>query len=104
MISNRGIDGILASNDAIGAALLMEANDKGIKVPDQLSILGFGDFPISEYLSPVSLSSINLHRDIVAKTTADMMIRMAQDTNYEGEIINVGYEIIPRASTRLPMI
>ncbi|QIZ77495.1 LacI family DNA-binding transcriptional regulator [Ferrimonas lipolytica] len=104
MVANRGIDGIFASNDSIATALLMEANDKGIKVPEQLSILGFGDFPYSGYLSPVSLSSMSLHAKQVARHSAEMMLRMAQDESYEGERIDVGFEIIPRQSTRLPAI
>ncbi|QZA81731.1 LacI family DNA-binding transcriptional regulator [Deefgea piscis] len=101
MIKERGLDGIVASNDGIGAALLIEAADKGIAVPDKLSVLGFGDFPISAHLAPASLSTINIHAPCIAETTGKMMLRMNRDIDYQGDIVDVGYEIIPRGSTRL---
>lgn len=102
LVKERGLDCIFSSSDAIAMGLLMEAADRGISVPDQLSILGFGDFPSSAYLSPVSLSSVNLNADEMAVKTAEMMLRMSMDENYQGQIIDVGFEIVPRGSTRLP--
>ncbi|QHM72122.1 LacI family DNA-binding transcriptional regulator [Mixta intestinalis] len=102
LVKEKGLDGIFCTSDSIATALLMEAQSRGIKVPDQLSILGFGDFPSSAWLSPVSLSSVSLNADMIAVKTAEMMLAMSQDKEYRGEVVNVGFEIIPRGSTRLP--
>ncbi|MFZ3390869.1 LacI family DNA-binding transcriptional regulator [Buttiauxella gaviniae] len=102
LIKERGIDGIFCTSDAIASALLMEACDRGIKIPDQLSILGFGDFPSSAWMSPVSLSSVNLNADAIAAQTAEMMLKMSRDESYVGEVVDVGFEIMPRSSTKLP--
>jgi len=102
LIKERDIDGIFCTSDAIASALLMEACDRGIRVPERLSILGFGDFPSSAWMSPVSLSSVNLNADIIAAQTAEMMLRMSREENYKGEIVDVGFEIMPRSSTKLP--
>ncbi|MEM8025960.1 LacI family DNA-binding transcriptional regulator [Morganella morganii] len=102
LVRAREIDGIFCTSDAIATALLMETLARDIKVPEQLSILGFGDFPSSAWLAPVTLSSIKWNADEIADRTAEMMLKMAQDTRWPGEIIDVGFEIIPRGSTRLP--
>lgn len=102
LVKERGVDGIFCTSDAIATALLMEAQDRGISVPGQLSILGYGDFPSSAWLSPISLSSVNLNADVIAMRTADMMLKMTQDASYQGEIVDVGFEVMPRGSTRLP--
>lgn len=102
LVKERGLDGIFCSSDAIASALLMEAFDKKIPVPQQLSILGFGDFPSSGFLAPLSLSSVNLNADEMAARTAAMMLKMSEDESYQGEIADVGFEIIPRDSTNLP--
>ncbi|MGL5603893.1 MAG: substrate-binding domain-containing protein, partial [Plesiomonas sp.] len=94
------LDGIFASNDMIATALLMETVERNIRVPEQLSILGFGDFPSSGYLAPVTLSSININTDKVASRTAAMMLAMAHKADYTGEIVDVGFDLIPRQSTR----
>lgn len=100
LIKERKLDGIFASNDTIGTALLMEAIARNIPVPEQLSIIGFGDFPGSGYLAPVTLSSININIHSVASQAASMMLRMAREPDYKGEIIDVGFDLIPRQSAR----
>ncbi|HDO1314000.1 LacI family DNA-binding transcriptional regulator [Aeromonas veronii] len=100
LLKERKLDGIFASNDTIGTALLMEAIARNIPVPEQLSIIGFGDFPGSGYLAPVTLSSININIHSVASQAASMMLRMARDPDYKGEIIDAGFDLIPRQSTR----
>ncbi|WP_108650261.1 LacI family DNA-binding transcriptional regulator [Dongshaea marina] len=101
LVKDRGLDGIIASNDDIGTAVLMESFDKEIEIPRQLSVMGFGDFPLSAHLSPHSLSSVNLNTDRVAEAAAQMMLRLSEEEGYRGEVVDVGYEIIPRGSTRL---
>ncbi|PJG60677.1 LacI family DNA-binding transcriptional regulator [Aeromonas cavernicola] len=100
LLKERQLDGIFASNDMIATALLMETVERRIKVPEQLAIIGFGDFPSSGYLAPVTLSSININIHAVANHTAAMMLQMARDPDYKGDIIDVGFDLIPRQSTR----
>lgn len=102
LVKSRGIDGIFCTGDSIATALLMEAQSRGIKIPDKLSILGFGDFPSSAWLSPISLSSISLNANMIASRTAEMMLKMSAEKDYQGEVVDVGFEIMPRGSTRLP--
>lgn len=100
LVNERGIDGIIATNDAIGIGLLMEANQNGIAVPSRLSIIGFGDFAISSCLTPTSLSSVNLHSEQIAKEVSKLAMADC-DNGLDNCIINTGYSIIPRQSTKL---
>nr|WP_318384444.1 LacI family DNA-binding transcriptional regulator [uncultured Enterobacter sp.] len=102
LVKARGLDGIFCTSDSIATALLMEAQARGVSVPAQLSIMGFGDFPSSAWLSPAPLSSVNLNADAIARRTAEMMLRMSQDKSFAGEIVDVGFEIMPRNTTKLP--
>lgn len=103
MVKERGLDGIVVSRDTLGIALLSEAAERGIAVPEKLSVLGFGDFPMSGHLYPVSLSSLNIHDSVIARSTGEMMLRMTDDPEYKGEVVDVGFDIIPRGSTRFPV-
>lgn len=100
LLKERQLDGIFATNDTIATALLMETIERKIKVPEQLSIIGFGDFPSSGYLAPITLSSINVNTNTIANQTANMMLKMAREPDYHGEIIDVGFDLVPRQSTR----
>ncbi|PSJ43579.1 LacI family transcriptional regulator [Sphingomonas deserti] len=43
---------IFASNDEMGAAVVHAARQRGIDVPEQLSVIGFDDTPISAHIWP----------------------------------------------------
>ena len=45
-------DGIFAENDNIAAAAIRALNAHGIRVPEQISIIGFDDIPICELTAP----------------------------------------------------
>ena len=101
LANEKGIDGIIATSDAIGIGLLMEANRQGIAIPERLSIIGFGDFPISASLGPVSLSSVNLNNEHLAKELAKAALSYCLDSDFEGGVVDTKYSIVPRQSTKL---
>lgn len=51
------VDGVFAGNDQMALAVLHIANEKGIKIPQQLKVIGFDDLAEAPYYSP-SLSTI----------------------------------------------
>lgn len=44
--------GILAFNDLVAMGLLSSLADRGVRVPEQLSVAGFDDIPFARYTSP----------------------------------------------------
>ena len=52
LVDNPDVDGVFASSDVIGAYVLQACADLGIKVPEQLKIVGFDDVNIAQFTSP----------------------------------------------------
>ena len=52
------VDGVFASSDVIGAHVLQVCSHLGIKVPEELKIVGFDDVNIAQLTSP-GLTSIH---------------------------------------------
>lgn len=50
-------DAIFAANDTTALSIILYAKDKGIRIPQDLAIVGFSNEPFSEYLTP-SLTTI----------------------------------------------
>tara|TARA_Y100001956_G_C4097824_1_gene176123 strand:+ start:248 stop:1276 length:1029 start_codon:yes stop_codon:yes gene_type:complete len=101
LANHRGIDGIVATNDAIGIGVILEATQRGIAIPEQLSVIGFGDFSISSCLTPISLSSVNLNSQIIAEELANLAFESFHDENFVPRVVDTGYSIVPRDSTKL---
>ncbi len=51
-------DGILAFSDQIAIAAMVAAKERGLKIPEDLAIIGFNNEPVNELLEP-SLTSID---------------------------------------------
>lgn len=51
---NRGIafSAVVCANDEMAAGAMAAAHDRGLRLPDELSIIGFDDAPISRYVYP----------------------------------------------------
>ncbi|MBU6260498.1 MAG: LacI family DNA-binding transcriptional regulator [Burkholderiales bacterium] len=61
------------ANDHLACGALLEAARRGLPVPAQLALLGFGDFSISRQLSP-ALSSVQLPRYEIGRETARSLL------------------------------
>ena len=47
-----GATGVLAFNDLVAMGLLSALGERGVRVPDDLSVTGFDDIPFARYLTP----------------------------------------------------
>jgi LacI family transcriptional regulator len=44
--------GVLAFNDLVAMGLINALGERGVRVPDQISVVGFDDIPFARYLTP----------------------------------------------------
>jgi LacI family transcriptional regulator len=67
-----GLTGIIAGSDSIAAGVLRRAFELGIKVPKQLSVIGYGNSsPGAEYQVP--LTTVSLHYDRIARKAVNLI-------------------------------
>jgi len=67
------IDAIFAVNEIYAAIAIRVAKEKGMKIPEELSVVGFTDGLISEYSSP-SITTIVQHGFTMGKQAAELLI------------------------------
>lgn len=85
---------IFASNDDMAAAVLFVANDLGLSVPQDLSVAGFDDVPVSRTLWP-ALTTVSQSYDLIAE------LAVAQVCNEDGRDANGGVNSIQVVPHRL---
>ncbi len=69
-------DGIFAENDILAAAAARAMATCGIKIPAQISIIGFDNIPITEQTNP-PLSTIHSYKDDLGATAVQMILQRA---------------------------
>ena len=65
---------IACANDHLACGVLMQALDAGVRVPDALAVLGFGDFPVGRQLRP-ALSTVRPPSQAIGRETAQALAR-----------------------------
>jgi LacI family transcriptional regulator len=86
--NNVKFDAIFAVNDpvAVGAAIYLKKN--GIKIPDNVAIIGFSNNPITEYMTP-SLTTVEQPAYEMGKMAASMLISLikGEDEKVEKKVV-----------------
>jgi DNA-binding LacI/PurR family transcriptional regulator len=71
---------VVASTDVLAIGALHEAHERGLRVPDQLSITGFDDIPVAAFSVP-SLTTVRMP----VKEMAERAVRMVLDEPEDGQ-------------------
>jgi len=97
---DRKITAVFAGNDVLAFGCIRTAIEKGIRVPDDLSIIGFDNVEISQITSP-PLTTIDQPKYEIGKAAIEMLLNMmAQDGIRESEHRVIGVRLIERQSCR----
>jgi LacI family transcriptional regulator, gluconate utilization system Gnt-I transcriptional repressor len=85
------------ANDNLASGALLEAARRGVAVPNQLALLGFGDFAIARQLSP-ALSSVQLPRHAIGRETSASVLAALKGGTVAASAA-LPWSLIARAST-----
>ena len=64
---------VACANDHLACGLLMQAQAQGLRVPQDLAVLGFGDFPVGRQLQP-ALSTVHPPSQQIGRATAQALL------------------------------
>lgn len=101
LIYSNDIDAILAATEFFAVMAMKIAQGKGIKIPDELSVIGFTDGIISQCASP-SLTTLNQHSEEIGSKATKMLINKLENADagivYKTHIIET--TLVHRESTK----
>jgi LacI family transcriptional regulator len=93
-------DGIFVSNDVAAVGCLLELKSNGIKIPDQISVIGFNNDPISLIVSPQLTTISYPGREagiLAARCLIDFLDGDRENTNFKRLFLETN--LIVREST-----
>lgn len=70
-------DAIFAVNDSSAIEIMLMALEKGIRIPDELGVVGFSDNPESAYIGP-GLTTIRQPTNEIGKTSAQWILQLIE--------------------------
>lgn len=98
LVSRSKITAIIASNDLMAIGALHCAYDRGLAVPDDLSIIGFDDIVFAQYTQP-ALTTIAVPRDEIGRLAFEAVVAMQKDPTHAGAKHIAKTRLVVRQST-----
>jgi LacI family gluconate utilization system Gnt-I transcriptional repressor len=92
------IEAIYCSSDGLAQGLMVEAQSRGLRIPGDLAICGFGDADFAAHIDP-SLTTAHIDGAEIGRLAAQLIIDRCAGKTIEQPIIDVGFRIIERQST-----
>lgn len=70
---------IFAANDSIAAGIYRAAYELGLKIPEDISVIGFNDIPSAKYMVP-PLSTVRLHMEFMGEHAVSLLSQRIQES------------------------
>jgi len=100
LLLEKRIDAVFAVSDLSAVGIVMECQRRGVAVPEQLSIVGFGDFEIGREINP-ALTTIHVDFHALGLRTGRLILDLLPPgAAHAPEIVDVGLTLVERASVR----
>ncbi|MEU6719286.1 LacI family DNA-binding transcriptional regulator [Nonomuraea sp. NPDC046802] len=93
-----GVTAVFAGNDQMALGVLRALSEAGVRVPGQISVVGFDDIPESEFFSP-PLTTVRQDFDVVGRYCIEVLLRQidAGPASHERLVVKPGFVV--RSST-----
>ncbi len=82
--SNPSIDGLFAVNELYAVTAMKVAKKLGLKVPDDIQVIGFTDGVLSKHATP-SLTTVSQHGQKMGEQAANLLIDRLEAEDAEGQ-------------------
>jgi LacI family gluconate utilization system Gnt-I transcriptional repressor len=86
---------VFCSSDIIAHGLLIEAQARGIDVPGELAIVGFGDQNFAAHTFP-ALTTVKIDFQQIGRTSAERLLARLGNQTIPNHVNDVGFEILER--------
>ena len=96
-------DAVFALNDTLGLGVLRALREEGLRVPDDVAVIGFDNIDESKYSVP-SMSTVDTGRAEIAAIAVDRLIERIneKDDRRQPETFKPPFRIVARESTGFP--
>lgn len=89
-------DCIFASSDMLALKIIQQAIQNGIKIPENIELIGFDNIDSSQYMN---LSTVDQRLDESGKVAAELVLDKIKDPQRVCRKIHIEFEIIERGTT-----
>jgi LacI family transcriptional regulator len=91
-------DGIFAANDLMAIGAIKAAREAGLRVPEDIAVVGFDDIPAAALVTPALTTVRQFQLEMGQKAARLVLERLNGEVPQEGRVIEMPYELVVRES------
>lgn len=88
---------IFCAGDMMAIGAMEAISEKGLKIGEDISIIGFDDIKLLNYVKP-SLTTIRQNKDIMGEMAANELLMLMNDSNYFPNPLSIETELVIRST------
>jgi LacI family transcriptional regulator, gluconate utilization system Gnt-I transcriptional repressor len=92
------VDAIFCSSDLLALGVATEARVRGIHIPDDLALMGFGDVSFAADMAP-ALSTVRINGAEMGRLAARCLIDRAEGREVSPSVFDLGFSIVERETS-----
>jgi len=93
------LQAVYCSSDQLAQGVVAEAQARGLRVPEDLAVCGFGDADFAAHMEP-SLTTVHVDGAAIGRLAARLIVERCRGQTVDQRVIDVGFRIIERQSTK----
>ena len=93
------LQAIHCSSDQLAQGVIVEAQARGLRVPEDLAVCGFGDADFAAHMAP-SLTTVHVDGAAIGRIAAQLIIERCSGRVVNPRVVDVGFRIVERQSTQ----
>ncbi|MBD1572980.1 HTH-type transcriptional repressor PurR [Vibrio sp. S17_S38] len=90
---------VFCFNDIMALGLMSRLQEKGIKIPEDISIIGYDNIDLSAYFSP-PLTTIHQPKRRVGKTAVEILLERIKDKEHAKQVFEMFPELVERSTVK----
>lgn len=91
-------DAVFCGSDVVALGVVTEAQARGIRVPEDLAVVGFGDTSLAAGVEP-AITSIRVDATAIGRLAAQHILLRSQGKDVPSTTVDVGFELVRRATS-----
>jgi DNA-binding LacI/PurR family transcriptional regulator/signal transduction histidine kinase len=95
-VPGRDVQAIVCCNDYMASGVMVELQARGIRIPDEIALVGFDDIPFTACLNP-AMSSVHQPFETMAAKATELLMSLIEG-KVVSEVESVSARFIPRGS------
>jgi LacI family transcriptional regulator len=91
---------IFAANDMMAMGVLHAAHEKGIHIPEDISLMGYDDIHIAQYMTP-ALTTIHQPKYRLGKAAVETLLKKLEKNHVEPQVVELDPTLVVRNSVKI---